>query len=707
VIGGDTDRFLEYWNMVFPQFDHQLDGSRPTLKNRGIDTGMGLARVAAILQNADSAYTIDAMWPITKAAAEMCGVDYENAPNEQRMAVNVVADHVRALSFVISEGQVIGNTDRGYVLKRILRRAARYARSIGKTEPFIHSLVPVVVDTMGAIYPELKEKPGFVARIIEADEEQFHRTMDRGMGMIEEELAALKKSGEKVFPGELAFHLWQQEGIPHEDVREIAEDNGLSFDVAGYKAAEKKHIATSKGGAVAAGADRADLWRELVERHGATKFTGYDALEGAANIVAIVSAKSGAVERADDADATYEVVLDETPFYAEAGGQVGDRGMIITPSGQFLVSDTKKTPGGMYRHVGKLAEGKITVGEVAKPRVDAMLRGATEANHSATHLMQGALKRVLGAHVTQRGSLVNEGGLRFDFTHLEPLSQGQIREIEELVNEQIRANGEVRIEVLPADQAARVPGVIAPFDERYGEKIRVVSMGRTIAGDDDSLRYWDVEYCGGTHVKQTGAIGMFAIRAEASIAQGIRRVEAVTGAGAEAYLLMARDAYRDVQSMLSVDGARVRETVAKLIEARRALESEVAALKKQLAAGDTKTILANGQSLGGGVMLYTHQFDGATQDELRHVALEVVRDAGPASVVVFGSASDGKAALCVLVGEGAKGKVHAGNTVRELAKLVGGGGGGKPDFAQAGGKQPEKLPEALAAAAGIIGGALA
>jgi alanyl-tRNA synthetase len=699
-IGGSTDRFLEYWNMVFPQYDHQIDGSRPILKNRGIDTGLGLARLAALLQGAKSAYTIDAMWPITKAVAEAAGVDYEKATNKQQLAVNAIADHIRALTFLISEGQVIGNTERGYVLKRVLRRGARFGRFLGKHEPFIHKLVPVVIDTMGHVYPELKEKPKFVARVIEADEEQFHRTMDKGMKMIEEELDRLRKSGDKVFPGELAFHLWQQEGIPREDTQEIASDNGFGVDEAGYKEAEKRHVSASKAASTFGGGAGEEAYKNLAAEVGATKFLGYDQLIAGATVLAVFR-DGERVERLDSGQ-TGEVVLDESPFYAESGGQVGDRGALIAPNGRFTVRDTQKTPGGVYRHIGKVLEGSISVGQSCKATVDEPLRRDTARNHSATHLMQGALKRVLGSHVTQRGSLVNEKGLRFDFTHLEPMTREQIRQVEELVNQQARSNFVVKTDVLPADKASQVPGVIAPFDERYSsDKIRVVMMGTPISGDAPNLKYWDAEYCGGTHVERTGEIGVFVIKAESSIAQGIRRVEALTGGVAEDYLCMARDAYRDLSAMLSVDGTQVVNAVRKLADQKRELEGEVAGLKKKLASGAMDDILSDRVEVKG-AMLYRHRFQNASPEEMRHVSVELAKKAGENAVIVFASETDGKASILVSVGEGLRNSLHAGRMIKELAAVVGGGGGGRPDFAQAGGKSPERIPEALALAERLL-----
>jgi alanyl-tRNA synthetase len=484
-------------------------------------------------------------------------------------------------------------------------------------------------------------------------------------------------------------------------VEEIAADAGLGFDLAGYKEAGKAHVATSKAAAgPGGGAAGEELLKGLASEFGATKFVGYDQLVGAAAVLAILR-DGERVERLEVGQ-TGEVILDETPLYAESGGQVGDRGAIIGQFGRFTARDTKKTPGGVYRHIGKMLEGSLSVGQQVKATVKESLRRDTARNHSATHLMQGALKRVLGSHVTQRGSLVHEDGLRFDFTHLEPMTREQIRQVEEQVNLQIRANLPVVTDVMGAEEASKVPGVIAPFDERYdAQKIRVVSMGKSISGDPKEWERWDVEYCGGTHCDRLGEIGVFVIKGESSVAQGVRRVEALTGSAAEQYLSMARDAYRDVSSLLCVDGTQAVSGLKKLLEQKKALEDEVSKLKKQLAAGGLDDILNDGVEVRG-ASLFRHRFQGASPDEMRHVSVELAKKAGPNSVIVLASETDGKASLLVAVGKGLRDHVHAGRMIKELAGVVGGGGGGRPDFAQAGGKSPERIPEALALAAKML-----
>jgi len=699
-IGGSTDRYLEYWNMVFPQFDHQKDGSRPILKNRGIDTGLGLSRLTAILQNA-SLYTIDSMWPITQACASAMGVgDYMQADAKTKLAVNAVADHVRALTFLISEGHTIGNTDRGYVLKRVLRRAARMARAVGMEQPFIHKLVGIVVDSFGHIYPEIKARPDFVSRVIEADERQFHQTMGRGLKMVEDELETLRNSNATTFPGELAFHLWQQEGIPFEDVQEIAGDNGMTVDLEGYKKAEGIHVSRSKGAGAFANVDQAAFHTMLLEKHGTTRFLGYETMETAGTVLAL-SHNGQSVDRIEAGQSPVEVILDETSFYAESGGQVGDKGTLIGVSGRFAVADTKKTPGGLIRHLGTLTDGSLSVGDVVKAVVNASTRQATQRNHSATHLMQGALKRVLGSHVTQRGSLVNDTGLRFDFTHLEAMTLEQMRQIEELVNAQILHNGTVDIQVLPVAEANAVPGVIAPFDEKYGNNVRVVSMGKTVAGDADELTYWDVEFCGGTHVARTGDIGVFVLKSESSIAQGTRRVEGLTGDAALAYFGMTRDIYRSLASTLSVDGGRVTATVEALMKEKRALEDEVVKLKRELAVSGVSELLAKAEAVGE-TKVVRHAFDALSPDEMRAVSIELAKKLGDKSVIVLGSKAGGKATLMAAVSPALQKQVSAGNLIKEIAAHVGGKGGGRPDFAQAGGKDVDGLQKALDAVSALV-----
>ena len=705
MIGGDSDRFIEYWNMVFPQYDQQLDGSRPQLKNRGIDTGLGLARLALIMQGSESSYTTDLMWPITKACADAAGVsDYHSASREVQMAVNVIADHIRALTFVIGEGIVIGNTDRGYVLKRILRRAARYGRRLGKVEPFIHTLVPVVVDTMRHAYPEIAERPGFVSQIIRADEETFHRTIEGGLELLEGEVADLKKSGATTFPGEIAFRLWETYGFPKEDTLEVAAEAGLEFDEAGFRKAADAHKAASQGIDTSAAQNdaSADLLRALVERLGPSTFLGYDELETGSEISAII--KGGAeVDEAGVDDGDLIVVLRQTTFYAESGGQMGDRGTIVTSNGSFRVADTTKTKGGLYLHRGRFERGSGRVGQPARASVDAATRAATARNHSATHLMQGALKRVLGSHITQSGSLVNSEILRFDFTHLKAMSAEDIRAVEDRVNEQIRLNQPVKIEVLPASEASRRPGVIAPFDEKYGDSIRVVSMGVPVPGDPAELTHWDVEYCGGTHVGRTGDIGAFAIRAESSISSGVRRIEALTGASAMAWLLEIRDTSRALAQTLSVDTASLGDAVQRMSTEKRELERQVKDLKRKLAvaggSAGASDPMAEVQELPSGIKLLARQQDGLSADELRAVSMEAGRK-GPKErfAIVLMSAFEGKVSLLVSVTPDLTKSHPAGNAARELAQMVGGGGGGRPDFAQAGGRDASRIPDALARA---------
>jgi len=699
-IGGDTDRFIEYWNMVFPQFDHQLDGSRPTLKNRGIDTGLGLARLALLLQGASSSYTTDLMWPITKASAEAAGVrDYNSADHATQMAVNVIADHIRALTFVIGEGTVIGNTDRGYVLKRILRRAARYGRRLGMDRPFIHNLVDVVVDTMRHAYPEIAHRPRFVADVIRADEEAFHRTMSSGVDLLDAELASLTKSGAKVFPGEVAFRLWETYGFPKEDTLEVAGDCGLSFDEEGYQSASLKHRQAS---AVAGGkdADRdADLHRTVLERVGATEFLGYDMLEVATAVAGLLSKGKETNTLAEGAD-TVTVILKSSPFYGESGGQVGDSGIIETPTGLLRVEETKKTKGGLFLHLGKVERGRIEVGQHARARVEASTRIATARNHSATHLMQGALKRVLGSHVTQSGSLVNPNSLRFDFTHLKALTPEETQAIERRVNEQIRANTPVKTEVLSAAEAGKRPGVIAPFDEKYGDLIRVISMGVPVPSDPVEFTHWDVEFCGGTHVSRTGDIGAFVIVEEASISQGVRRITGLAGEAALTHLQQARDTARELAQSLSVQPGALNETVQRLAAEKRELERQVKELRTKLAMAGTSGGGAvaddEGTLLASGIRLIAKSFEGLAADEMRTVSLELGKKAGTEkTAIVLASTQEGKVSISVSVTPDLIKSHPAGSVVRQLAAVVGGGGGGRPEFAQAGGKDATKIPDAL------------
>ncbi|MCX8037258.1 MAG: alanine--tRNA ligase, partial [Candidatus Sumerlaeia bacterium] len=509
IVGGVTERYLEYWNLVFPQFDQQPDGSRLPLKNRGIDTGLGLERTAAILQGVASPYQTDVFKPIVEHACALTGVRYDESRATQ-LSLNVIADHVRALTFALSEGVLPSNQDRGYVLRRILRRALRHGRKIGCDHPFLFELVDTVVDVMGGAYPEIKEHPNQVKKVIRLEEERFSDTLDAGMAILDGIMEEMKREGRTAISGEDAFRLYDTYGFPVDLTLEIAEEKGFTVESEKFQVLLAEQKQRSRAAGAAGGAD--DRWRALdpvVEEHGTTRFVGYDKFECETTVLAFLDAEPAAtLPKEVTAGWTGDLILSETPFYAESGGQVGDRGRLVWDGGSAEVLDTVKTPSELFAHRVKMTAGQLRVGDIVTAAIDREARLATMRNHTATHLLQGALKRIIGAHITQSGSWVGPQGLRFDFTHIEALTPEQIEQIERMVNEQIVLDTPVMVETLPLDEA-RKKGAIAPFGEKYGAMVRVVQVPG-----------FSMEFCGGTHLDRVGKIGAFLITSESSIAAG-------------------------------------------------------------------------------------------------------------------------------------------------------------------------------------------
>lgn len=685
----DSDRFLEFWNLVFPQFDHQKDGSRPPLKYRGIDTGMGLERMCAIVQGVGSPFEIDLLKPMVEHAAQLMGVKYKDS-EDVTLACNAVADHARAMTFTIAGGIVPSNEGRGYVLRRILRRAIRFATRLGQEGAFIHKLVPTIIEQMGDAYPEIVEHRAQIEKVIRKEEERFHQTIAHGARIFLSVIDDLDKQGQKVVPGAEAFRLYDTYGMPADLMREVAVERGLTLDEDGFQVAMKEQKqrarAAWKGGITSA---EETLLKAIFEKHGKTKFLGYEEFESEASILAILR-EGQMVEQATEGQSAI-VVLDATPFYAESGGQVGDTGTIESEAEgvSLRVADTQKTAESIFMHFCEVAGGAIRVGDLVTAKVNIQRRRSTMRNHTATHLLQAALKNFVGPHVTQQGSLVDSDHLRFDFTHTDPLSDDQLYRVALAVNEAVFENSEVKTCELPIEEA-RKKGAIAPFGEKYGAIVRLVEV------PDVSL-----EFCGGTHVARTGDIGTFMLLGESSIASGVRRIEATTGSNALSKLVTKRMQLERICHQLSAKPEDAAERIAAMQGEIKALQRELHELKSRQARDQMGGLLDGAREIGG-VKVVTAQLDGLSAEALREAA-DFVRDKISPVVAVLASVEDGRVTLICAVTKDVSKKFPAGQIVKEVAAMVGGSGGGRPDLAQAGGKDPDKLPEALAKVADIVG----
>jgi alanyl-tRNA synthetase len=671
------ERFLEFWNLVFPQFDQQLDGSRPPLKNRGIDTGMGLERLCLLLQNKETVFDTDAMFPIIEAAQTLTKVKYTDNPAPFR----VIADHIRALSFMIADGIRPANESRGYVERRLLRRAARFGRELGLDKPFLYKLSDVVVQRMGHHYPELVESRVQIEKIIHTEEERFASTLARGMDLLGEIFEKMDRDGVKTTPGAELFKLHDTYGFPLDLATDIAEDRGYSVDREGFDAAMTRQREQARSAWAGSGQQAiAPVYVKLHDQLGDTKFLGYETTECAATVTALMR-DGQAVDVLNEGEAG-EVVLDQTPFYAESGGQVGDTGTLDAPNGKVLVAETLHLGGNMTVHRGAVQRGSLRVGDKVEARVDGAKRRSIENHHTSTHLLQAALQSVLGEHVHQAGSLVAPDRFRFDFTHFEGIGAERLEDIERLVNEYIRLDEPVHIESMPIDQA-RAAGAMALFGEKYADVVRVVSVGD-----------FSKELCGGTHVPRTGVIGCCKILTETSVSSGVRRIEAVCGEPC-VDAIQARDRQLGhAAHLLSANPDQLEERIRALMDENRRLQREVEKWKQAAATGASVDYMSQVQDVQG-VKVLAVQVDGQDANGLRTL-LDHLRDKIGSGVVVLGSAEEDKVALCVGVTKDLTGRIKAGDIVKQIAAVVGGGGGGRPDMAQAGGKDVSKLPEAIA-----------
>jgi len=670
----DGDRYVEIWNLVFMQFDRASDGTLTPLPKPSVDTGMGLERIAAVMQGVHSNYDIDLFRNLISAAADITRQKTVDSPS-----LRVIADHIRACAFLIVDGVLPSNEGRGYVLRRIIRRAIRHGYKLGQGEPFFYKLVQVLADQMGKAYPELVASADMAMRVLRQEEERFAETLATGMTLLEQAIAGLGTS--RVIPGETVFKLYDTYGFPVDLTADVARERGFAIDQAGFETAMKAQRERAR----AASRFGVDL-RDGVSLDTSTSFCGYEALDGTGTVVAIF--RDAAPVDVLAAGEAGQVVLDATPFYAESGGQVGDVGVLEGEQAAFTVADTRKL-GRAHGHVGSVARGQLKVGDRVTARVDAATRQATVLNHSATHLLHAALRKVLGTHVTQKGSLVAPDRLRFDFSHFQAVTAEELEQIERMVNAEIRRNAAAQTRLMRYD-AAVAAGAMALFGEKYEDEVRVLSIGD-----------FSTELCGGTHVRRAGDIGLFRIVSEGGVAAGVRRIEAVTGEEALDHAAATEITLRQVAALLRGSPADVEEKVRQLLDRQKKLERDLAALKSRLASGQGVDLAESAVEVAG-VKVVAARVDGADARSLREAVDALKGKLGSAVIVLGVAAGDDKISLVAGVTPDLVGRIKAGDVVGAVAAKVGGRGGGRADFAQAGGTDPSQLDAALEAVPGIV-----
>ncbi|ECR5388670.1 alanine--tRNA ligase [Salmonella enterica] len=668
----DGDRYIEIWNIVFMQFNRQADGTMEPLPKPSVDTGMGLERIAAVLQHVNSNYDIDLFRTLIEAVAKVTG-----ATDLGNKSLRVIADHIRSCAFLVADGVLPSNENRGYVLRRIIRRAVRHGNMLGAKETFFYKLVGPLIEVMGSAGEELKRQQAQVEQVLKTEEEQFARTLERGLALLDEELAKLQGD---TLDGETAFRLYDTYGFPVDLTADVCRERNIKVDEAGFEAAmeEQRRRAREASGF---GAD----YNAMIRVDSASEFKGYDHLELNGKVTALFV--DGKAVEAINAGQEAVVVLDQTPFYAESGGQVGDKGELKGAGFTFAVDDTQKY-GQAIGHLGKLSAGALKVGDAVQADVDEARRARIRLNHSATHLMHAALRQVLGTHVAQKGSLVSDKVLRFDFSHNEAMKPSEIREVEDLVNAQIRRNLPIETNVMDLD-AAKAKGAMALFGEKYDERVRVLSMGD-----------FSTELCGGTHASRTGDIGLFRIISESGTAAGIRRIEAVTGEGAMATVHAQSDRLNDIAHLLKGDSQNLGDKVRAVLERTRQLEKELQQLKDQAAAQESANLSSKAVDLNG-VKLLVSELAGIEPKMLRTMVDDLKNQLG-STVIVLATVVEGKVSLIAGVSKDVTDRVKAGELIGMVAQQVGGKGGGRPDMAQAGGTDAAALPAALASVQGWV-----
>jgi alanyl-tRNA synthetase len=693
----DGDRFIEIWNLVFMQFDQIAPGNRVSLPKPSIDTGMGLERIAAVLQGKHDNYDIDLFVALIRAIAELTGADPQG---EQKASLRVIADHLRASSFLIADGVLPSNEGRGYVLRRIMRRAMRHGQLLGAKEPLMYRLVWALVREMGQAYPELVRAENLIEETLKLEETRFRKTLDRGLSILDEKSASLKKGD--MFDGETAFTLYDTYGFPLDLTQDALRNRGIGVDIASFTDAMDQQRAKARAAWAGSGDTATEtIWFPLREKLGATEFLGYDT-EIAEGVVTALVKDGKEIEAAAIGDGV-AIVMNQTPFYAESGGQVGDTGILSGEGVRVRVTDTQKKAGDLYVHLGTVEQGTLKPGMALQLEVDHGRRSAIRANHSATHLLHEALRQVLGDHIAQRGSLVAPERLRFDFAHNKPITQDELRRIEDIANDVVLENGEVLTRSMAVDDA-RASGARALFGEKYGDEVRVVSMG---AGSGNTLG-WSVELCGGTHVRRTGDIGVISVTGESAVASGVRRIEALTGRNARhaanATIQTAKTAAAELKTTLEDMPARV----AALIEERKKLERDLSEARKKLAMGGGS--VTNGSAAAsdvrtvGDVKLLARAVQGIEIKDLKSLADQGKKQLGSGVVALVATSEDGKASVVVGVTPDLTSRFSAVDLVRKASEVLGGkGGGGKPDMAQAGGPDGAKADDALKAIEAAMG----
>ena len=661
----DGDRYIEIWNLVFMQFNRQADGTMLPLPKPSVDTGMGLERITAVLQHVNSNYDIDLFQKLIAAVAQVTG-----ATDLNNKSLRVIADHIRSCAFLISDGVIPSNEGRGYVLRRIIRRAVRHGNMLGAKETFFYKLVAPLIEVMGSAGIELAKQQSTVEQLLKTEEEQFARTLERGLALLDEELAALKGD---TLPGEIVFRLYDTFGFPVDLTADVCRERNLKIDEEGFE----KAMEVQRNRARESSGFSAD-YNSMVRVEGVTQFSGYEHVQRQSKVVALF-VNGQPVEEIQAGDNAI-VVLDDTPFYGESGGQVGDKGVLKTSAGQFAVSDTQKY-GKAIGHQGVLSAGKLAIGDSVEADVDSARRDRIRLNHSATHLLHAALRQILGKHVAQKGSLVNDNYLRFDFSHFEAMKPEEIRQVEDLVNAQIRRNLPIETNIMALDDA-KEKGAMALFGEKYEDHVRVLSMGD-----------FSTELCGGIHASRTGDIGLFRIQSESGTAAGVRRIEAITGENAINALHQQSDLLQDVAHLVKGDVNSVTDKIRSLIERSRVLEKELQQVKDQQAAQESASLSGQTKEVKG-VKLLVKQLDGVEAKMLRTMVDDLKNQLGSA-IIVLATAAEGKVSLIVGVTKDLTDRVKAGELIGTIASQVGGKGGGRPDMAQAGGTDVQALPAAL------------
>ena len=685
-VGCDCDRYMEIWNNVFMQFDRSADGTLTPLPKPAVDTGMGLERIATVIQGVTSNYDTDLLRGIIDFVAQVTGKPYGAHPDND-VSMRVIADHSRATAFLIGDGVLPSNEGRGYVLRRIMRRAARHAKMLGYDEPLLYQSAGRVIELMSEAYPELRDRASYITKVTRNEEERFIHTLDNGLRILTDAVERLKQQGLSRIPGEVVFRLYDTFGFPVDLTADIVEADGFALDDEGFAACMEEQRRKAREHWKGSGEKAVEAtWRQLAESGMRCEFTGYGRLADHGTVLALF--RDGRRIQEAGAGEAVQVVTSTSPFYGESGGQVGDRGEIITSGARLRVEDTLKPLPEIIVHQAQVVEGKVREGDAAELQVDGAARHATERNHTATHILQAVLIDVLGDHVKQAGSLVTPDRLRFDFTHFSPMSDEEITRVEREVNRRIRENTEVASREMAATDAIAA-GATALFGEKYGENVRVIAVGD-----------FSMELCGGTHAHASGDIGLFKILQESGIAAGVRRIEAVTGERAVEYVLQQEETLARMAALVKSDPQQLELRLQKLLERQRELEREVESLRGKLHAGKSGELLERAREVSG-IRYLASRVEGVDGKGLRDFS-DQVRDRFGSGVVVLGSESDGKANLLVAVSKDLTHCLQAGAIIKQLAALVGGGGGGRPDLAQAGGSRPEKLDEALAQVEAIL-----